>query len=298
MSQGYLHSRYAGSFHSFGAPRELKYSGGWVLEREIPGAGSCDAMGLYPLFCCSDWSALHRDLEDQRAQWVALALVADPFGAYDRALLERTFDIVQPYKEHYVVDTRVPLDDFVSRSHRSNARRALRKIDVEVCTDPMSFLDDWLELYGVLAKKHGIRGLRAFSRTAFEQQFRVPGLVMFRAVHAGRTVGLDLWYVQNDVAQGHLVAFSDEGYALSASYATKWTLLNYFAGRVKWINLGGLPGSVEATGGGLGHFKRGWSNMTKTAYFCGRILDNQIYERLTQRVPETTFFPAYRVGEI
>lgn len=297
MNQGYLHQDYAESFSFFGSPRKLQHSGGWVLEREIADTGSHDAMGLYPLFCCNDWNELFRDLEVQRKQWVSLALVTDPFGAYNRSLLERTFDIVCPYKEHYAVDTHMPLDDFVSRSHRSNARRALRKVEVEVCSDPGSFLDDWIELFGVLARKHGIRGVRAFSRAAFERQFQVPGLVMFRAVHAGRTVGLDLWYVQNDVAQGHLVAFSAEGYALGASYATKWTMLSYFQDRVRWVNLGGVPDTTKTAGGGLDHFKRGWSNMTQTAYFCGHIFDNNVYENLAKGKPVTTFFPAYRVGE-
>ncbi|WP_111414178.1 GNAT family N-acetyltransferase [Billgrantia lactosivorans] len=296
MNQGYLHPCYAESFLGFGEPRGLESSGGWILERAIPGAAARDAMGLYPLFCCRDWTALRRDLELEGARWVSLALVADPFGEYDRRLLERTFDIVQPYKEHFVADTSVPLEAFVSSSHRSNARRALRKVEVEVCEEPARFMDDWVALFDVLARRHDIHGLRAFSRAAFERQLRVPGLVMFRAVHGGRTVGLDLWYVQDDVAQGHLVAFNDEGYALSASYATKWTLLNYFAGRVRWVNFGGLPGSADPSTG-LGHFKRGWSNTTRKAYFCGSIFDHQAYERLAGSVPQTSFFPAYRAGE-
>lgn len=298
MTQGYLHPFYAESFNGFGEPRKLKHSGGWVIERAIPNADYHDAIGLYPLFCCNNWAALHRDLDDQGARWVSIALVADPFGDYDRVLLEQTFDIALPYKEHYVADTQVHMDTFVSKSHRSNARRALRKVDVEVCADPASYVDDWVNLFSVLSQKHDIQGLRAFSRTSFEKQLQVPGLVMFRAVHDNRTVGLDLWYVQNDVAQGHLVAFSDEGYALSASYATKWTLLNYFIDKVRWVNFGGLPGSAEEGSSGLGHFKRGWSNTTRISYFCGSILDRQAYERLARQVPETTFFPAYRAGAI
>ena len=122
-------------------------------------------------------------------------------------------------------------------------------------------------------------------------------MVMFRAVHEGRTVGLDLWYVQDDVAQGHLVAFSDEGYSLSASYATKWTLLNYFVGKARWVNFGGLPGSADESERRLGQFKRGWANTTRKAYFCGRIFDSQAYDALSQCAPETSFFPAYRAGD-
>ena len=148
MVQGYLHPMYAESFQDFGAPRELKHSGGWVLERTIRNADARDAMGLYPLFCCRDWTVLKRDLDDQGARWVCIALVTDPFGDYDRALLHTTFDIVVPYKDHYVADTRVPLESFVSKSHRKNARRALNKVEVEVCPDPVSYVDDWIELLG------------------------------------------------------------------------------------------------------------------------------------------------------
>jgi len=297
MSQGYLDPLYASSFAEFGEPRRLVHSSGWVLEREIPDSDVRDAMGLYPLFCCEDWSALSRDLGDAGQSWISLAVVTDPLGEYDQTLLERTFDIVLAYKEHYIADTRAPLRDTVSRSHLSNARRALRKVDVEVCDDPASYVDDWVELFAVLAEKHAITGLRAFSRDAFTKQLQVPGLVMFRADRGGRTVGFDLWFVQDDIAQGHLVAFSEEGYALRASYATKWTLLNYFANRVRWVNFGGLPGVTDQLSAGLRHFKRGWSNTTKTAYFCGRIFDPKTYSLLSERVPETTFFPAYRAGE-
>jgi hypothetical protein len=122
-------------------------------------------------------------------------------------------------------------------------------------------------------------------------------MVMFRAARGGRTLGLDLWYVQDDVAQGHLVAFNDEGYELSAAYATKWTLLNHFVGKVRWVNLGGLPGSADQGDRGLGHFKRGWANTTRKAYLCGRVFDRRTYDGLSRSAPEQTFFPAYRAGD-
>ncbi|HSS29061.1 MAG TPA: hypothetical protein VLL50_14020, partial [Usitatibacter sp.] len=59
---GYAHPGYAGSLAEFGTPRELPASGGWLLEREIPGGGR-DAMGCYPLLCCRDWRALREDLD-------------------------------------------------------------------------------------------------------------------------------------------------------------------------------------------------------------------------------------------
>ena len=123
---------------------------------------------------------------------------------------------------------------------------------------------------------------------------------MFRASHAGETVGMDLWYVQGDVAQGHLVAMNDQGYRLRASYATKWELLHYFAGKVRWINFGGVPGMGLAAEPGLAHFKRGWSNTTRQAYFCGRVLDPDGYRDLEGRESSRglDYFPAYRQGTL
>jgi hypothetical protein len=228
---------------------------------------------------------------------VSVVLVTDPFGDYDEHVLRRTFDHVVPYKEHFVADTVRPLEEFVSRSHRENARRALRKVTVEVCRNPSAYLNDWVDLYSVLAQRHGIRGLRAFSREAFAMQLRVPGLVMFRAIHAGETVGLDLWYLNGEVAQGHLAAFSEKGYSASASYATKWTVLNFFADKARWINFGGLAGSAGSSGAGLRHFKAGWSSTTRKTYICGRILNAPAYQELAAAKPDTAYFPAYRSGE-
>ena len=295
---GYRSAEYAEAFTGLGRPLPLPQSGGWLLEREIPGTALRDAMGLYPLLCCEDWAALPQDLEAASAAGlVSVTAVTDPLGAYDEALLKSCFSRAAPYKEHFIADLTAPLESFVSKSHRQNARRALRKVSVEVCEEPLRYLDDWVELYGVLAQKHGITGLRAFSRESFEQQFQVPGLVMFRAADEDGTVGLDLWYVDGDAAQGHLAAFSDRGYAKSASYATKWTLLNHFAGKLRWVNFGGVAGAAGGQGGGLAHFKQGWSTTSRPTYICGRVFDEQAYRQLTRGLPETSYFPAYRGGE-
>src|SRR5436190_23288915 len=94
---GYMHPRYAQSLAEFGSPRHLPRSGGWILEREIPGFPYRDAMGCYPLFACRDWSRLHEDLEELHSDLVTLTLVADPFGDYDLSTLQHCFgDLVSP----------------------------------------------------------------------------------------------------------------------------------------------------------------------------------------------------------
>ncbi len=299
MLSGYMHSRYAESLAEFGIPCELPRCGGWILKRQIPGFPYYDAMGCYPLFACRDWSRLHADLEDIGSQLVSLALVADPFGAYDVAWLQRCFDKVIPFKEHFVVDLCCSINDIVSDHHRYYARKALRNIVVEECYEPIQFLDDWVDLYATLIKKHSITGIRAFSRESFAQQLSVPGIVIFRAIHQGRTIGAHLWYVQGQVGYSHLEAVSLTGYKLRAAYALYWFAIEWFSKQIRWLDLGAGPGVINKGMSGLSQFKQGWSTGTRPAYFCGRIFDHERYIDIvmTKNAFATDYFPAYRQGE-
>ncbi len=122
---------------------------------------------------------------------------------------------------------------------------------------------------------------------------------MFGATAGDEIVGLDLWFVQGDVAYGHLAAFSELGYELRASYATKWVMLHYFRGRVSWVNLTGSAGIAAGEMDGLATFKSGWSTTTRTVYLCERVLQPETYETLARerRACAAGYFPAYRSGE-
>lgn len=296
---GYAHPAYAAALAEFGEPRELPRSGGRLLVREIPGTPYRDAMGPYPLFSCRDWRGIRDDLEDLRDELVSVTLVADPFGGHDPPLLEAAFDRVIRYKEHYVADLRLPREEIVKRSHRNAVRRAERRVRVRILPEPVRALDRWCELYRGLCERHGIRGLRAFSRSSFAAQLAVPGLVAFEASAGDEVVGMDLWYRQDDVAHGHLVAMSGRGYALRASYATKWAVLEAFTGRVRWLNFGGGAGRGGDREDGLTAFKAGWATGTRPAYLCGRILAPEIYRELAgdRGAAGSAFFPVYRAGE-
>ena len=298
---GYLHPDYAASLAEFGAPRELPRCKGWVLVRSVAGSSHRDAMGCYPLFACQDWSRLHEDLETLEGL-VSLALVTDPFGDYSPDYLRRCFpDVMRPFKEHYVIDLSASPLDSVCRHHRRYARKALRHVVVERCEEPLAFLDDWVRLYDHLIERHRIRGIPAFSRRAFEIQLQVPGLIAFRAVYGGKTVGMLLWYVQGEVGYYHLGASSPAGYEQRASFALFWRAFEYFIERadLRWLNLGAGAGLKRNVADGLSRFKRGWATGTRTAYFCGRIFDREKYEHLVRArgVPPTPYFPAYRLGE-
>lgn len=296
---GYAHAAYAQALQEFGQPRELPRCGGWVLERPIAGTGARDATGCYPLFACQDWGRLREDLDALAGDLVALALVADPFGDFERAELERCFDRVLPFKQHFVCDLSVPVERLASAHHRYYARKALASARVEVCADPRAFADDWARLYGMLVEKHHLRGIKAFSPRSLALQLAVPGVVALRAVVGDEVVGGHLWYVQGNVVYSHLAATSPRGYTLGVSYALYWFALEYFAQRARWLDLGAGAGLSAQGDDGLARFKRGWSSDTRMAYFCGRVLQPDRYAEIVRQLgaEETDYFPAYRRGE-
>lgn len=294
---GYAHPGYAVSFGASGAPCQLKRCEGWIIERAIPDTELRDAMGCYPIFACRDWARLEDDLAELSGRLVSLSLVADPFGNFDESLLRRCFDIVRHYKDHFVTDLEQPLDGLLPRRHRRNVAHARETIRVEVCERPMDHLDEWVALYAKLIQRHGITGIRAFSREAFEHQLAVPGLVMLRASAEEELVGMHLWYVQGDVAYGHLGATNDLGYELMASYGLYSSAVELLRERVRWLELGAGAGLVESDDG-LSAFKRGWATGTRPAYLCGRVFQPEAYERLNdEQVDAAGYFPAYRAGE-
>lgn len=298
---GYIHPCYTESLAEFGTPRELPRSGGGILERQIPGSPYHDARGCYPLFACQEWSQLHADLEDIGNELVSLSLVTDPFGDYDVAYLHRCFkDVVLPFKEHFIIDLCRIMNTFVSSHHRRYARKSFQKVYVEKCEDPTQFINEWVDFYATLVERHNIKGIQAFSRSAFVKQLSVPGIAAFRAVYEDTTVGVLLWYQQGDVGYYHLGAYSPLGYELWASFALFWFAIEYFAANgLQWLNLGAGAGVNSDGKDGLTIFKRGWSTGTRTAYFCGRIFDHARYSEIMKAkgISANDYFPAYRKGE-
>lgn len=299
---GYHHPLYAASLAENGTPMHLPRSDAWIIRRPIPGLPDEDAMGPYPLLVCRDWSELPSDLSAIGEDLVSVSAVADPFGAYREETLRRSFpDVLRPYKEHYVVNLRQPLRASVSSHHRRNTAKGLEAVTVEQLDDPQAFLLEWVSLYSVLVDRHGITGVAAFSDVSFASQLAVPGIVAFRAVRDGETVGMLLWYVSGGVAYYHLGAYSPIGYELRASFALFWSALEYFAeAGVSWASLGAAAGAFGSGRDGLARFKEGWATETRTAHFCGRILDAARYEEIVRNrhIGESAFFPAYRATSV
>jgi hypothetical protein len=296
MTAGYLHPAYARSLREFGEPRELPDSGGWILVRSIPGSGFRDAMGPYPLFCCRDWKRLPVDLQQLRGDAVTLAVVPDPFGGHDLPMLRDTFSVVRLFKDRFVHELAPGQVQILSKHHRYYVRKALALVEVDVHPEPSAFVEQWVALYGNLVKRHALRGLKAFSASAFAEQLALPGTIVVRARRGGETVGAHIWYLQDDVAYSHLLALSDAGYEAMASYALYAAGIEYFARRARWLDLGAGAGVSESQGG-LAQFKRGFSTGTRPSYFCGWIGDPVKYAALGGDARREGYFPSYRAGE-
>jgi hypothetical protein len=282
-------------------PRQLPLSGGWVLEQDIPGTTHRDARGCYPLFTCSNWSAIGDDLARYAGDWVAVYMVLDPFGQYSTGELGGWFkDVVLPFKEHFVVDLGKPLFGHVTTHHRRYARKALRSMTFRVEEEPAAHVETWISLYKELIEQRHITGIAAFSPSAFSRQFEVPGIHAVCAQDENQVVGMQLWYVDGEVGYYHLGASTQFGRDHHAGFGMFWTAIEYFHGTgLRWLNLGGGAGVQARQADGLREFKRKWSTDTRTAYFCGRILDEQRYASILEQQGIVTgdFFPAYRANE-
>jgi hypothetical protein len=297
---GYMHPHYAHSLREFGKPRELPRCGGWILERPIPGTSYKDAMGCYPLFTCRDWFKLHEDLEEIESELLSLALVTDPFGGFDQACLARCFQIVKPFKKHLIADLSQNVEHFVNKHHRNYAQKSLRDMQVEICEEPARYADAWEILYHNLIKRHNISGIRAFSKDSFRAQMETPGIILVVGKLGREVIGGNIIVIHNNVAYSHLAAFSDAGYKHNASFGIYWMALKYLKEhKIRFFDLGASAGIDENAKDGLARFKAGWSNESRTVYFCGRILENQKYTTICQQknIGITDYFPAYRKGE-
>lgn len=287
---------YAKSLAEFGAVIHLPRCDGFLLKRNIPGTSAYDAMGSYPLFFCQDWAAVSADLAACAEELVSVSLVADPFGDYTPEILESTFDVVNPFKQHYLVDLTTPLDTIGSRHHRREARKARNKIEVKVCSVPAEFSPAWNTLYAALSRRHAIHGIRAFSQRAFEQQLSMPGMVVHQAWFEGKLIGAQLFYMQDDVVHCHLGAVEPLGYAIGAFYALDQFSFEYFSSRARVLDLGGGTGEGSAAGeDGLSRYKYGWSSHQQPVFFCGKILQPDRYQTLSHT--KENYFPTYRQGE-
>lgn len=299
LAAGYYSAAYAQSLSFLGEARSLPRSGGWCIERTIPGTELVDAMGPYPLLCCRDWSGLADDLAALPSTLISFSCVVDPLADVGTKQLGDCFpDHLRVMKTHYVVDLSERLDGFVSAHHQRDTRRALRRMETSLCQRPSDHAEAWVKLYeDNVVRRHSVSGPAAFSPVSLASQLNVPGLVVFTARRDDVIIGMQLWFEEQAKAYYHLAAYSGLGYREGAAYALMWQALVHFQNSgVRLVNLGGGAGVRAREDDGLARFKAGWSNIQRNAYFGGRVLDREGYKMLcrTASAAGMDFFPAYR----
>jgi hypothetical protein len=256
-----------------------------------------DGMGCYPLFACSSWHKMPLDLDLIGSSLVSIVLVSDPFGEYTARDLRTSFtDLAIPFKEHFVVDLK---QINISKHHRYYSARSLKKVTVDICQTPLSYLDTWSRLYSALIGRHNLKGIKAFSEKTFEALLSMQNLVMFRAESDGDIIGAHLWLTSGNIGYSHLAAFDSTGYELMAAYALYREAIDFFSNSLRWLDIGSGAGVNTRSDDGLTQFKRGWTDKSRTAYLCGKILDHSKYSELASDVSasKTSYFPLYRTGE-
>lgn len=298
-SSGYCSEGYARSLSHLGVIHPLERSGGWCVQRPVPATDRSDAIGPYPLLCCEDWTRLAEDLASLPDGLVSFACVVDPLAEVSEEMLDRCFpDRRTEFKTHYAVELTGPLERFVSSHHRRYARRALERLDIGVCDiRSQDCAGPWVGLYANLIRRHGVTGWAAFPPASLAAQLAVPGAAVFMARQGGEVVGMQVWMTTQGRAYYHLGAYTDAGYEERASFGLMWFALSHFREQgIALADLGGGAGLRDVADDGLVRFKSGWSNLQRTAYLGGRILDRDEYRRLSQAAGSTgaAYFPAYR----
>jgi len=297
MTTGYRHPLYAQSFAAFGRPVACPDAGAHLLARPIPGGGE-DLSGPYPMLFAGRLDRLEGDLARlTRAPGgpVSVVFVLDPFADDPPGALPG-FDVVRPFKTHFLTRLDRPWDEIASKHHRYHARRCARTLRAAPVADPASRADIFWSFFETLIRRRGLSGMSALSPEIVRAHLALPGVDLIEASDDGGPVAAGIWCRVGTVAYSHLQAMSPAGYAKDAGYALHRAALEHFRGRVEWLDLGGMAGTVDTPEDGLYRFKKGWATDARPSWLCGRILDRPRYAELVRRTGTrgAAFFPAYR----
>jgi len=267
------------------------------ILRPIPGSALVDAAGPYPFTPLTNSRLIAEDFSALSAAGaVSLTFVIDALQP-DTDWFRGCFDYVQPFKRHCLVDHRVGTPS-TSPHHQYEVRRALvNKCETQAFA-LMDHLNEWTELYDNLLRRHELTGIHAFSQSYFQQIAQMPELLCMGAFRCGAMLSCHLWMTHGNFAYSHLSASSEEGYSCGASYVVCQHSIDMLSG-CDVIDLGGVPGVSDSTREGLARFKRGFTNAESQNWICGKILRQDVYDKLcTERNVEATsesYFPAYRM---
>ncbi|MBS1189579.1 MAG: hypothetical protein H6R10_1371 [Rhodocyclaceae bacterium] len=294
MTHPYATQAYARSLSHIGAALMVPEWNTAVLTRKID-AVQRDACGPYPITILPPDADLAGGINRllQQTDLVSVTIVIDEYHHPSFATLGRHFDVVRPFKTHYVVDRSIgPASP--SRHHRYEISRALKRLKVDVFPLKQR-LEEWITLYNQLIERHRLQAVHRFPRHYHETLAALSELTAVGAFVDDRLISAHLWIEKSGYVFSHLAASSEEGYALRAAYAVNDFSIQLF-NSANIINLGGAAGRENDPKDGLARFKAGFSNAMVKSYICGKILDLKAYNRLSAAMSpiESSFFPAYR----
>lgn len=292
MKHPYTTMAYAQSLAHWGEALSVPEWDGTVIIRPIDDARS-DAFSPYPIAVLPPDADLAGGLDRLRkAGLVSVTLVLDDHHRPQLERLQQHFDLVRPFKTHFIID-REKGDIAPTKHHRYEIKRALAEVDVRIFS-LAEHMGQWQALYNNLVLRHGLSGLHAFPERHFESLAAIPGFTAIGAFRDDRLVSAHIWAMADAYAHSHLAASSEEGMRFRAAYAVNAMAAEFMPG-ARVINFGGGAGLLDKGEDGLAKFKQGFSNQTWRAYICGKVLDTQSYAGLTQGRARTEYFPAYRM---
>jgi hypothetical protein len=285
----YSTAAYAATLSHVGHPFDVPEWGTHVIARSIPGGGA-DIIGTYPICALpsdADISGGMKRLKD--AGFVSVTLVLDNHHRPDR--LPGLY--VREFKQHYIHEgnqNSIAGGYRPSQDHRYKIRRSRRHVDARPIK-LAGYLNEWCALYDGLVKRHILSGVHVFPRESFASLSQIGGIEAFGGFVGDELVCISIWAAHEGRAYSHLVASSERGYELRASYAVMDAAIRHYAD-FDVINLGGSAGPGDRDDG-LSQYKRGFCNATSPSWLATAILDDEAYDKLSgDKVTE--FFPSYR----
>ena len=292
----YATERYAASLQHWGTSIDVPEWGTSVIVRSFLQKHK-DAAGPYPLCMLSAEADIPAGLERlKRMGLVSVVLVVDSAVFNDQPELGRYFDMVSPFKSHFIYQrSEAPFQ--YSSHHRYEVKFATKRVEVRPF-DPKNDMTEWIGLYSSLVERHQLVGLHAFPTSSLEICASLDGFFGLAAWIDDNMVSCHLWVQHGDRAHSHLAASNTQGYTSRAAYALNDAMINsQWAKNLSELNFGGGAGTGNDPDDGLSKFKRGFSNRIDRSYICGKVLDLDKYLALSQATKNTTtaaFFPAYR----
>lgn len=296
MSHLYTTYEYVSSYAHVGEPLEIPEWGCWILKRPIGNTGLYDALGGYPAWIVKPNADIQKGLLRLKSLgFVSFVCVPDNYYCPSISELSQYFEIVHPFKDHYLYDKR--LGEFkYSKHHRYECRQALKSVVVKIIS-LTHHISEWVALYQCLVRRHQISGFLAYPASALCKIASLDKeLTTIAAFQNNILVSCHLWVAYGGQVSSFLAASNTIGYEARASYAIYDKAIQYF-GENSLINFGGSAGIQTNAHAGLAKFKSGFANTCKKAYILGSVLDREKYQdlcKLTNTLNIENFFPAYR----